>query len=72
VAALRAWIDAAGITEGALFRRVFNKKAQRITDQRLHGRCIASIVKKGARLGSASTWRPLVHTACGLASSHQL
>jgi hypothetical protein len=43
---------AAGITEGAVFRRVFNRKAQRVTDQRLHGRAIASIVKKGAaRLG---------------------
>jgi hypothetical protein len=52
VAALRAWIDAAGITEGAVFRRIWNKRAQRVTDQRLHGRAIASIVKKGAaRLG---------------------
>ena len=52
VAAPKAWIDAAGITEGAVFRRIFNKRAQRVTDQRLHGRCIASIVKKGAaRLG---------------------
>jgi hypothetical protein len=38
----------AGITEGAVFRGVFNKKAQRITDQRLHERCLSSIVKKGA------------------------
>jgi site-specific recombinase XerD len=52
VAALRAWIEAAGITDGAVFRRIFNKKRQRVTDQRLHGRCVASIVKKGAaRLG---------------------
>jgi site-specific recombinase XerD len=52
VAALRAWIDAAGITEGAVFRRIWNKRAQRVTDQRLHGRAIASIVKAGAgRLG---------------------
>jgi integrase len=52
VAALKGWIEAAGITEGAVFRRVFNRKAQRVTDQRLHGRAIASIVKKGAaRLG---------------------
>jgi hypothetical protein len=35
VAALRAWLDAAGITEGAIFRRIFNKRAQRITDRRL-------------------------------------
>jgi integrase len=52
VAALGAWIDAAGIVEGAVFRRIFNKRAQRVTDQRLHGRAIAAIVKKGAaRLG---------------------
>jgi hypothetical protein len=52
VATLKGWIEAAGITEGAVFRRVFNRKAQRVTDQRLHGRAIASIVKKGAaRLG---------------------
>ena len=52
VAALKGWIEAAGITEGAVFRQVFNRKAQRVTDQRLHGRAIASIVKKGAaRLG---------------------
>src|SRR5262249_26960291 len=31
VAALRAWLEAAGITEGAVFRRVFNKRAQRVT-----------------------------------------
>jgi site-specific recombinase XerD len=52
VAALRAWIYAAEITEGAVFRRIWNKRSQRITDQRLHGRAIAVIVKKGAaRLG---------------------
>jgi site-specific recombinase XerD len=52
VVALKAWIEAAGITDGAVFRRIFNKRRQRVTDQRLHGRCVASIVKKGAaRLG---------------------
>jgi site-specific recombinase XerD len=52
VAALRAWIEAAGITDGAVFRRIWNKRNQRITDQRLHGRAIAMIVKAGAqRLG---------------------
>jgi len=30
IAALRAWLDAAAITEGALFRRVWNKRAQRV------------------------------------------
>src|SRR5262245_57402061 len=28
VAALRAWLDAAGVTEGAIFRRIFNKCSQ--------------------------------------------
>jgi site-specific recombinase XerD len=58
VAALKAWIEAAGITSGALFVRIFNKRNQRITDQRLHGRAIASVVKAGAaRLGlDASTF----------------
>jgi site-specific recombinase XerD len=52
VGALRAWIDAAGITEGAIFRRIFNKRAQRITDRRLAPRNVAAIVKQGAaRLG---------------------
>jgi integrase len=52
VAALRAWLDAAGITEGAIFRRIVNKKAQRVLPARLAGRNVASIVKAGAvRLG---------------------
>src|SRR5215831_18669833 len=52
VAALRAWLDAAGITEGAIFRRIFNKRAQRVTNQRLAPRNVAAIVKQGAaRLG---------------------
>ena len=46
VAALRAWLDAAGITAGAIFRRIVNKKAQRLTDRRLAGRNVASIVKQ--------------------------
>jgi site-specific recombinase XerD len=52
VTALRAWIEAAGIVSGPVFVRIWNKRCQRITDQRLHGRAIASIVKAGAkRLG---------------------
>jgi site-specific recombinase XerC len=52
VAALRAWLDAAGITEGAIFRRIFNKRVQRVTDRRLAPRNVATIVKQGAaRLG---------------------
>jgi site-specific recombinase XerD len=52
VAALRAWLDAAGITEGAIFRRILNKRAQRVTECRLAARNVAAIVKQGAaRLG---------------------
>src|SRR5260221_7403039 len=48
VAALRAWLDAAGIVEGALFRRVWNRRAQRVGAQRLTARIVADIVKAGA------------------------
>jgi integrase len=48
VAALKAWLEAASITESAVFRRIFNKRAQRITDRRLAGRNVASVVKAGA------------------------
>jgi site-specific recombinase XerD len=52
VAALRAWLDDAGITEGAIFRRVLNKRTQRVTERRLAARNVAAIVKQGAaRLG---------------------
>ena len=52
VAALRAWLDAAGITEGAIFRRIFNKRAHRVTERRLGPRNVAAIVKQSAaRLG---------------------
>jgi site-specific recombinase XerD len=52
VVALKAWLEAAGITEGAIFRRIFNKRAQRVTDRRLAPRNVAAIVKQGAaRLG---------------------
>jgi integrase len=52
VAALKSWLEAAAIVEGAVFRRIFNKRAQRVTDRRLAGRNVASIVKQGAaRLG---------------------
>ena len=48
VAALRAWLNAANITEGAIFRRIVNKRAQRVTDRPLAGRNVASIVKQSA------------------------
>jgi integrase len=49
VAALRAWVEASGITEGAVFRRIWNKCAQRVSAERLNGRAVAVIVKAGAR-----------------------
>jgi site-specific recombinase XerD len=48
VAALRAWLEAAGITEGAVFRRVFNKRNQRVSATRLGACNVAAIVKAGA------------------------
>ena len=43
--ALEAWLEAAGITEGAVFRRVLNRRVRRVTDQRLAARMVASVVK---------------------------
>jgi integrase len=52
VAALRAWLDAAGVADGAVFVRIWNKRSQRVTSQRLAPRNVAAIVKAGvARLG---------------------
>ena len=48
VTALQAWLEAAGISEGAVFRRVFNRRAQREGDQRLAARNVASMVKAAA------------------------
>jgi site-specific recombinase XerD len=48
IAALRAWLKAAGIAEGAIFRRVVNRRNQRVTDRRLAPRNVAAIVKAGA------------------------
>jgi site-specific recombinase XerD len=58
VEAVKAWLGAAGIVEGAVFVRVWNKRAQRATGQRLAARNVAAIVKQGAdRLGlDASTF----------------
>lgn len=46
VAALRAWLDAAGIVEGPLFRSV--GKAGRVSAERLSDRSVALIVKAAA------------------------
>jgi integrase len=52
VEALKSWLSAAGIIEGPLFVRIWNKKAQRVSNQRLSPRNVAAIVKgAAARLG---------------------
>jgi site-specific recombinase XerD len=48
VAALQAWLATAGIPEGAVFRRIFNRRNQRVADRRLAPRNVAAIVKAGA------------------------
>jgi site-specific recombinase XerD len=44
VAALRAWLDAAGITDGPIFRSI--KKGGHPTQERLTDRSVANIIKK--------------------------
>jgi integrase len=44
IAALEAWLAAAGITEGALFRRI--GPSRRVLDRRLSGEAISLIVKR--------------------------
>jgi site-specific recombinase XerD len=52
VAALKSWLSAAGIAEGAVFVRIWNRKAQRVTSQRLAARNVAAVVQAHAsRLG---------------------
>jgi hypothetical protein len=48
VAALKCWLVAASITEGAVFRRVFNRRNQRVSAARLSASNVAAIVKAGA------------------------
>jgi integrase len=70
VAALRAWLNASGITEGAVFRRIFNKRAQRMTDRRLAARNVAAVVKAGAaRLGFDPSTFGAHSTRSGLVTS---
>jgi NAD+--asparagine ADP-ribosyltransferase len=62
-----AFTPSAGITEGAVFRRVFNKCAQRVTNRRLAARNVATIVKAAAaKLGLEAA--AFAATACGRAS----
>ena len=52
VEALKAWIEAADFTDGPVFRRILNKRSQRVTDGRLAARNVATVVKAAAvRLG---------------------
>jgi len=48
VAALRAWLDAAGIEEGPLFRRL--RRGGHVTEDAISPRTIATVVKKYAAL----------------------
>jgi site-specific recombinase XerD len=48
VEALKSWLSAAGIAEGAVFVRIWNKRTQRVTSRRLAARNVAAIVKAGA------------------------
>src|SRR5262245_61510163 len=48
VAAVKVWLEAAAITAGAVFVRIWNKRSQRITGSRLAARNVAAIVKAGA------------------------
>jgi site-specific recombinase XerD len=48
VEAVKSWLSAAGIAEGAVFRRILNRRNQRVTDRRLAARNVAAIVKQGA------------------------
>ena len=48
VTALEAGLEAASIREGALFRPVYNRRAQRVGHQRLAARNVASVVKAAA------------------------
>jgi site-specific recombinase XerD len=48
VGALKAWLEAAAITSGPLFVRIFNKRAQRVTHRRLDARNVATVVKAAA------------------------
>ncbi len=48
VAALRAWLDAAGIDEGPLFRRL--RRGGHVTEDAISPRTVATIVKKYAAL----------------------
>jgi site-specific recombinase XerD len=69
VAALRTWLDAAGITEGPVFRRVVNRRNQRLGG-RLSGRVVAAIVKAGAaRLGFDPSTFGAHSTRSGLVTS---
>ena len=54
VAALKAWMAAAVIRTGPLFRRVFNKVEQR-AGLRMSGRAVAAVLQREAERGREST-----------------
>jgi integrase len=67
VAALRARLDAAGISEGAIFRRILNKRAQRVIN-RAWRRAMSPLSSSRAPSVSASTRRYSAAIPCARAS----
>jgi hypothetical protein len=63
VAAVRAWLEAAGITEGPVFRPM--RRAGRLLPCRLNGHVVAITVKRYAAAARASIRANTAATACG-------
>src|SRR5262249_1206970 len=69
VRALRAWLDASGITTGPLFRSVW-KSGQRLRPSGLNDRAIAEVVKRAAAVAGYDPARFSGHSLrAGLATS---
>jgi integrase len=47
--AVKEWMSAGGIASGPLFRRIRNRKAQRVMPDRLHHQAVSLIVKQHIR-----------------------
>jgi hypothetical protein len=47
--AVKEWMSAGGITSGPLFRRIRNRKAQRVMPDRLHHQAVSLVVKQHIR-----------------------
>jgi integrase len=49
IVAVKEWMSAGGITSGPLFRRIRNRKAQRVMPDRLHHQAVSLVVKQHIR-----------------------